>query len=295
MVKPFEDAVFKAKKGEIVGPVRTQFGWHIIKIHDRDTRELKVAQIRIAIAPSSQTKNDLFERARDFAYNAKESEFSKEAQSTGLEVRESQVQEKGGVVPGIGINESITRWAFDNKVGSVSDPFTIPNGYVVLTIVEAKDAGVKSFDEMKESIRPLALRKKKLDRVKTMAEELRSKLSAPDSVSKVTLMNPALKVVQTGPFTAGGSVPTIGRDPNFMGAVAALNVGQISPPIVGIRGAYLVQLASRTPFDSTTFAGQRETLKNQLLQEKRNRVLTEYLTKLKDDAKIEDHRDNFFR
>ena len=295
MVKPFEDAAFNAKKGEIVGPVRTQFGWHIIKIHDRDSRELKVAQIRIAIGPSSQTKNDLFERARDFAYNAKESDFSKEAQATGLEVRESQVQEKGGVVPGIGVNESITRWAFDNKVRSVSDPFTVPNGYVVLTIVEAKEAGVKSFDEMKESIRPLALRKKKLDKVKILAEELRSKLLATDSLSKVSASNPVLKVVQTGPFTAGGSVPTIGRDPGFMGAVAALPVGQISPPVVGIRGAYLVQLVTKTPFDSTAFAAQKDALKNQLLQDKKNRVLTDYLTKLKDDAKIEDHRDNFFR
>lgn len=295
MVKPFEDAAFKGKPGEIIGPVRTQFGMHIIKILGRDNREVKIAQIQIAIAPSSQTKNDIFERARDFAYNARESEFSKEAQSIGLEVRESQVQGKGGVVPGIGINESITKWAFDTKVGSVSEPFTVSSGYVVLTIVEAKDAGVKPFDEVKESLRTLALRKKKLDKVKTIAEDLKAKLSPTDSLTKATAINSSLKIQQTGGFPLGGSVPTVGRDPSFLGAVSALSVGEISPPVLGVRGIYLIQLLSKTPFDSTTYAGQKESLKNQLLQEKRNRFLSDYIAKLRDDAKIEDRRGDFFR
>jgi parvulin-like peptidyl-prolyl isomerase len=162
MVKEFENAVFKMRVGEIVGPVRTQFGLHVIKLNVRDSREVKIANIILRIEPSSQTKNDVFERARDFAYNARESEFNKEAQSTGIEVKESQVQEKGGFVPGIGVNESITRWAFKSDVGDVSEPFSIPNGYVVLTVVEIKNASVKPFDEVKEGLKPLVMRKKKM-------------------------------------------------------------------------------------------------------------------------------------
>jgi peptidylprolyl isomerase/peptidyl-prolyl cis-trans isomerase D len=268
---------------------------HIIKILGRDNREVKIAQIQIAIAPSSQTKNDIFERARDFAYNARSSDFSKEAQSIGLEARESQIQGKGGVIPGIGINESITKWAFDSKVGSVGEPFTITGGYVVMNIVEAKDAGVRPFDEVKESLRPLTERKKKLDKAKTIAEDIKAKLSTADSLSRVAAINSSLKVQQTGGFPLGGSVPGIGRDPGFVGAVSALSVGQISSPVLGVRGIYLIQLLSKTPFDSTLYAGQKESLKNQLLQEKRNRFLSDYIAMLKDDATIEDHRDDFFR
>ncbi|MBM2846531.1 MAG: PpiC-type peptidyl-prolyl cis-trans isomerase, partial [Bacteroidetes bacterium] len=114
MVKEFENAVSRMKVGAVSAPVRSQFGLHIIKLVARDNREMKISKIILPVIPGSQTKNDIFERARDFAYNAGSSEFTKEAQSLGLEVKESQVQEKGGFVPGIGVNESITRWAFKN-------------------------------------------------------------------------------------------------------------------------------------------------------------------------------------
>lgn len=295
MVKAFEEAAFKARPGEIVGPIRTQFGLHIIKIHGRDSRELKISDIRIAVTPSSQTKSALSERAQDFAYNAKQAELVKEAHAIGVEVKETQVLEKGGVVPGIGVNESIMRWAFQNKVGSISDPLTIPNGYAVFMIAEAKDAGVKPFEETKESVRPLALRKKKLEKAKELAAALRASLGPKDSLTKVSDHNPTVKVQRTGSFTLGGSVPGIGRDMSFLGAVAGLSLGEISPPVQGFRGAYLIQLVARTPFDSSAYAQQKDGLRAQLLQDKRNRYLSDWLAKLKEGATIEDHRDMFYR
>jgi peptidyl-prolyl cis-trans isomerase D len=295
MVAPFEEAAFKAKAGDIVGPVRTPFGYHVIRIDARDMREVKLATISVKITPSSQTKNDLFDRSRDFAFNARESEFSKEAQQLGFEVREAQVQEKGGVVPGVGINESITRWAFSNKVGSVSEPYSITNGYAVFAIAESKDAGVKPFEEAKESVRPLAIRKKRIEKTQELASELRSKLGQGDSLSKVVQLDPSISVRETGMFSPGTSVPGIGRDPNFVGTVTGLKSGEISKAIAGTRGAYLVQLLSKSDFDSTAYAGQREALRSRLLQEKRSRYIGDWIEKLKANADIEDHRDLFFR
>jgi len=295
MVKPFEEAAFKAKPGQIIGPIRTQFGFHVIKVLGRDARELRIADILMPIVASSQTKNDVLERATDFAYNAKESDFAKEAQSSGLEVRESQIQEKGGVVPGIGVNERITRWAFEEKVGAVSEPFNIPNGHAVFVVDEAKDAGIRPFDEVKESLQPQVLRQKKIEKVEAFASDLKAKLSPSDSLAKLEELDPKIKVMQTGSFSFGGSIPGVGRDQNFLGTVAALSVGQISTPVRGVRGAFLIQLLSKTELDSAAFATQKGVLRTQMLQEKRDRFLRDWLAKLKDDADIEDNRDIFFR
>jgi len=295
MVAPFEEAAFKARAGDVVGPVRTPFGYHVIKIEARDMREIKLATIAVKITPSSQTKNDLFDRARDFAFNARESEFSKEAQQFGFEVRETQVQEKGGVVPGIGVNESITRWAFANKVGSVSEPYSIPSGYAAFGIAESKDGGVKSLEEVKESIRPLALRKKKLEKTQQLAADVRSKLAPGDSLSRITQLEPSVSIRETGVFSPGSAVPGVGRDLNFLGTVTGLKPGEISKAIQGTRGAYVVQLLSKSDFDSTSYVAQREVVRSRLLQEKRGRYITDWIEKLKANADIEDHRDLFFR
>lgn len=100
---------------------------------------------------------------------------------------------------------------------------------------------------------------------------------------------------QTGPFLLGGTVPGIGRDLSFVGAVSGLQQGQISPAVRGTRGAYLIQLLSKTAFDSSAYAAQKETLTSRLTQEKRQRVLTDWLAKLKEKADIVDDREMFFR
>jgi peptidyl-prolyl cis-trans isomerase D len=293
MVPAFDAAAFRAKAGEIVGPVRSQFGYHIIKVQAKDTRELKLANVLMKITPSSQTKNDLLDRARDFTYVAKSSEFTKEAQAIGYDAKETQILDKSGVIPGVGINEAVSRWSFNNKVGSVSEPFEIANGYAVFEITEAKNAGVKPLDEVKESLKPQVLRKKKIERTRQIAADMRAKLAPNDSLTKLAQIAPSVKVQETGPFTLVGAIPGIGRDPNFMGAASALQAGEISPPFQGLRGSYVIQLLSRSTFDSAAFASQREGLLSRLLQEKRGRFLSEWLAKLKENADIEDNRDLF--
>lgn len=295
MVKEFENACSKARVGEIVGPVRTQFGMHIIKVTGRDARELKIARIVSKIVASPQTRNDAEERARDFSANAKESELTKEAESIGIEAKEAEVQEKGGFIPGVGVNESVTKWAFKNKIGAVSEAHSIPNGWAVFAIVEAKDAGVKPFNDVKEQFRATVLRNKKIEKLTDVAAGLKAKLAPGDSLTKLTSLDSRLQVQRTGEFALNASAPGIGRDLNFFGALEAMNVGQISTPVTSPRGAYLIQLVSTSPFDSTAFAGQRESLRSQMLQEKRGRYIGEWLTKMKEAASIEDNRDIFFR
>lgn len=80
-----------------------------------------------------------------------------------------------------------------------------------------------------------------------------------------------------------------------MTGAAKLNVGQISPAIKGTAGVYVIQLLSKTPFDSTTFKIQRLTLMQQLMQREKSSIVNDWLQNLKETASIEDNRSKIFR
>ena len=295
MTPAFENAAFGARQGQIVGPFRSPFGIHILEVTGKDRREVKLAYITMNIDVSPQTRNDLYERTADFAYNAQQTAFSTEAEQMGFKVQETSIQEKGGVIPGIGVNESVSRWAFGNGTGDISEPFSVPGGYAVFAITEAKAAGVRPFTEVQESIRPLAMREARIDRAVAIAQGVHDQLQASDNLTKVSELKQGIEVRTAESFTLGGTIPGVGRDQAFVGTVAGLEPGKISPAVRSTRGAYLIELLSRSSMDSTAYTAQREGLRGRALQEKRSQVLTAWLEDLRRAADIEDHRDLFYR
>ncbi|HLF14611.1 MAG TPA: peptidylprolyl isomerase, partial [Bacteroidota bacterium] len=161
MVKLFEDAVYAAKAGQIIGPVKTDFGYHVIKLLARDNREVRIRDIQMKIEMSPKTQGDVYQKAQDFAYFARENGFEKEAELNKFKVTETPAFNREGNVAGLGTNLGINRFAFEGDIGDVSDAQTASNGYAVCMVSEAKEAGVKPFDEVKPAIEALVKREKK--------------------------------------------------------------------------------------------------------------------------------------
>ena len=294
-VKPFADAAFKARIGDIVGPVRTQFGWHIIKVTGKDKREVKILDLGLKVKASSQTMDAAFQQAQDFGVLAKDEGFEKAAENSKLKVQETPDFTKTGSIPGIGLNDAITSFAFSNKIGAIADPIYVRNGVMIIKVSNIREEGIRPLEEVKSSVRALAVREKKLAKIRPEVDSFYTKLTSSSDILAAAQSNPNVTAQITGPFKPADGPASVGRDLKFIGSALALKSGEVSKPFEGKLGYYILKLLSKTEIDSTRYNVEHESLRNQLLQEKRQRELSDWQTALHEKADIVDNRDKYFR
>ncbi|MEX1276446.1 MAG: peptidylprolyl isomerase [Bacteroidota bacterium] len=294
-VAPFERAAFGARVGDVVGPVRTQFGWHLIKVTGRDSRELKVVQLSMKVKASPRSIDLAYARADDFAVLAEDEGFEKSAELSAYEVRETPEFTKGGFIPGLGVSDAVMNFAFTGKLNAISTPMTVAGGVAVFKVSAIREEGVRPLEDVKGIVRSQVVRKKKMDQLRERVNTFYATLTPSTDLLPAAQSLQNVNAQKSGPFKAGEAPLGVGRDYAFIGTALALNPGDLSKPFEGARGYYIVKLNSKTPFDSLKFSNDRNTLRDQLLQEKQNRLFSEWLTALRDKAEIEDYRDRFFR
>ncbi len=293
MVPEFEKAAFSGKIGVVQKPVKTNYGYHIIKVTGKSDTKYIVEKLVNPIKASAGTKDQLLSNAKDFSYLAKKDGFDKEAKLMNYIVRETPTFTKDAYfVPGIGVGKSITDFAFNNSLNSISDALRSSSGYVVVEVSDVINEGVKSFDQVKNQIKPEVIKEKKYELAKKVAEQIKSKING--DLTQATSIDPKAIVNQTGEFTNSGSIPTIGVDYSFSSKSLELPINKISEPIKGERGYYLIKVLSRTPFDSSAYNIQRNSIRDNIIQQMKNSFFSEWLAKLKKDADIVDNRSQFY-
>jgi parvulin-like peptidyl-prolyl isomerase len=297
MVKEFEDASFNGKIGEIQKPVKSSFGYHIIKVTGKSSNDFVVEKIVNKIKASATTVEDAYQNATDFAYISDKNGFDTEAKGQRYKVVETPpFTADANYVPGIGQSKRLIDWAFDNGVNNVSQAIKVPAGYVVAEVSEVIKAGVKKFDEVKASLKPEVLREKKLEKAKVIADKIEQNIKAknmPLNMAASSFKEASFDT--TGVFTPLQPSPKVGRDYAFNYAAQHANVNTISEPVKGSRGYYIIQVYAKNGFDKSVFAIQRNSIRDNLLQEKKNTFLNTWLEDLKKSAKIVDDRWKFFR
>jgi peptidyl-prolyl cis-trans isomerase SurA len=157
MVFPFEDAAYNLKITEISQPVRTRFGYHLIKVNDRRPArgQVKVAHIMITTPPDSGEDFQAKAKARIFEIYGKiktGEDFGKLAQEYSDDKGSAK---KGGELPLFGAGRMVPEFeeaAFSLKnPGDISEPVKTSFGWHILKLVEKKPIG--SLDEIKSEIK----------------------------------------------------------------------------------------------------------------------------------------------
>jgi peptidyl-prolyl cis-trans isomerase D len=264
-------------------------------VSGRDKREVKIVDLALRVRASTQTIDEAFQRAQDFSYLAKEEGYEKAAENSKYTIQETPEFQKTGTIYGIGYNEAVTDFAFANKLGTISDPIHIQSGVAVFKVSSIREEGLRSLDEVRNIVQSMALRDKKMMKLRGQVDEFYKTLTPSSDLITAAQSIPNLIAQKTGPFTPATFPAGVGRDLKFIGTALSLKSGELSKPADGNRGFYIIKLLSRTEIDTVKYDVQRASLREQLLQEKRNRAISDWQTALREKAEIVDHRDKFYQ
>jgi peptidyl-prolyl cis-trans isomerase D len=296
MVKPFADAAFSAKVGDIVGPVASQFGLHIIKVEDRrkvdGEEEVKASHILLKIEPSNKTREALRDNATYIAETAKESNLKSVADAEKATVQTTQPFTADGFIPGLGMEARASRFAFRSQVGNVSGVLNTENGYLVAELKKIDKEHTISLETARPRIISALKTEQRMNMAKAAAQAAASALAA-GSAFDAAAQQQGLSVQTTEEFVLGRAVPGVGREPGFAATSISLGVGEVSQPVQGTRGYYLIQLVEKNQFNESDFQQQKEALKAQLSARQRNQMFSLWYTKIKSEANIKDFRGDF--
>lgn len=293
MVKEFENACYSAKVREIQKPVKTSFGYHIILVTDQSDSKYVVEQIVNSIQESATTRDATFNAANDFQYLADKNGFEKEAELMGYQIQQStSFTTKSASIPGLGANKRLVSFAFENSLNSISEVHKLPNGYVVAKISEVIPEGIEKFEDIQPKIKQLIVIEKKYEKAHQLATDVMKK--AGNDLNKVSQIDPRIQAGTTGRFNSTTSIPSVGKDNAFIQTALLLKKDEISEPVKGLRGYYVIHLTEKTEFDSSSFKSQSSVLRNNLLQEKKNASLNAWVSMIKEKADIVDNRYMFY-
>lgn len=281
---PLIDFAFQHSAGSI-DVVKTQFGFHIAFVEDeKDERKvLKLATLAKKIAPSEKTSNQLYNDTYSFRKDAEDNSFGKAAKEHSYKVR--TVKDLGPMdehVIGIGNERGIVQWAFEKntKPGAIKR-FNVDQGYVVVQLTSSISEGMQSVEEAADKVKPILMKKKKGEYLTSkinsndlneIASQYKSEVSSKDGV---TFKNPILD----------------GREPKVVGRAFSLNKGEVSKPIAGNSGVYVLKVKS------VEKAQAPDSYKEVIAQENekiRKRAAQDLLDALESKAKINDRRAEFY-
>ncbi|MBN1542120.1 peptidylprolyl isomerase [candidate division KSB1 bacterium] len=296
MVEEFADAAFGAKIGSTVGPVKTQFGLHLIKVEDRKKEngedKVQARHILLKFDPSPATREALREEAAYVAEYAKEVDFRQVVESENLKLQSTPPFEADAYIPGIGMEPRISRFAFRGKEGDVSDVYETNEGYVVAMISAVIKEHIQPLTEVRNQIVTEVKNEKSKELARAKAQAAYDRLQQGAAFDQIAEQD-GLSVKNLDSFLMNPSVRGLGNEPEFVGTAFSLEVGQVSPPVKGSRGYYLIQLLNKTGIDEEKFQAQKENLKLQVLKNRQSRAFSLWYEKLKEQSDIQDYRQKY--
>jgi peptidyl-prolyl cis-trans isomerase D len=291
-VPEFEQAAFTVPKGSVSDLVKTQYGFHIIKVLDRETAHTKpFEEVRASIVPLltdqklSADANNISTQMAAAVRQSNRQSLDDLARKFNLKLGETQPASVTDPVGDLGNTPELHQALFQLRSGELSQPFQLPQGYVILTPKDIQPAHQGTLAEVHDKVLADYQQEKSIELAKTKADGLAKRVQSGEAFDQAAKAL-GITVVTPAPFARNGSVQDVGSA-KVLEAAFGMPVGQ-SSPAAQVGGNWLVyRIVSHQPVNPEDLAAQSTQIKEQLTQAKQAAAFDAFRTALEDRLKKE--------
>lgn len=291
-VPEFEKTAFSLNKGEISDLIRTQYGFHIIKVLDKETAHTKSFdevkdQIRtpLLLQKVDQQAASTADKMSAEIRQSNKVTLDDLAQKYHLTVADTHPVAANEPVLELGNSQAVKDEIVRLRQGELSLPLRTDRGYVVLSLKQVLPAHPATLDEVRDKI-IADLKQQKGDQLAhTKVEDLAKRVKAGekfDSAAKALGLDPKLSDL----FSRNGSVPGLGSG-KLLASAFALNAGELGTPQQIGANWVLYQVVDKIAPNPADFEKQKKTITDTLLQSKRTLAFDAFRSSLEERLKQE--------
>ena len=288
MVKEFEEVAFSLPIGQVSEVVKSSFGFHIIKVTDKKPEAKRsLDEVRPQI-----TDQLAFERAQTQATALADqivkdartpADLERVAKSRGLAVAESGLFTRDEPIAALGPAPEVSTRAFELKDGEVAGPVRVSSGLVIFSTSGQEPSKLPALGEVKQRVREDALRRKAREMSQTRAAALAAEFKTNFAAAAKTA---GLEPKTTELVARGTAWPDAGISVAVDEAVFALPVGGVSAPVTTDAGTVVARVVAREEANADTLATAKETLRQELLADRKSKFYTAYMNKARERLKV---------
>lgn len=291
MVEPFGEKAFSMSPGEISDPVKTQFGWHIIKvekINEAATLTFEQASPKIAKKLTDEKAKGMAYEEAFATYNAalNAESLSKVAETLKQQLITTEPFGRNGPA-GVKNPAQLASVAFELSSNAVSDIIDSGDAYYILQVVEDIPEAIPEFTRVADKVRADFTKTRQDEQALKDARQCLSDLKSGKLLKEV-VGKKGIKTGSTEFFKRSDRIPDIGYEREVSSAAFGLSSEKkyADEPIKGQKGYYVIAFKEKKAADPAGLADEKGQISEMLTSQKQRRTFEDLLTWLRNNGKI---------